>query len=1045
MRLHRNGFAKVFVLLTLLLLSNSVSAVADETVPDFFNLEKRVPITTSTVIGSPEPPKPYRLKRAYPQLKFEQPVAMVSEPGSKRIMIVQFTGQILAFEDGTTGTELTEVFNMDHTNLRREPYNITFHPDFVENRKLHCFAEVRNKKGPEETRIEVYEFKMNKGDNPTIDPDSERMIISWLSAGHTGGGITFGPDGLFYISTGDGTTGSDVNVTGQDITDLQAGILRIDVDHYDENLPYSIPEDNPFNHIPEARHELWAFGLRAPWRMDWDLPTETLYIGDVGQDVWEMIHVGKKGGNYGWSITEGGLPFIPEREQGPGELIKPIMSHHHTEARSITGGFVYRGDRLPELKEAYIYCDYATGKVWGLRYENGEVTWSEELADSSNSVASFGLDHQGELYHVDYGSGELLQLEPNPYLNRKIDFPHTLTATGLYESVPDNKPVAGVVSYEINTPAWHDGAQEELWLAVPKMEAVTKEGTYGWNFQDEAVVLQTLTLELEPGKQTRVETRMLTKQDGEWLGYSYLWNDEQTEATLVEKKGTKVEFNVTDAENPGETHKRTWHIPSRAECMSCHSRAANYVLSLNTLQLDLSRDKAEVANFESVPPKDEKLKEEKTVGQIERMDALGFFTAPRKPAVAERPAAIKVETTKRPPVLAERSEPRRPTKASQDVYPKRKMVNPYADTSSLDLRARSFLQANCSQCHVRDGGGNAKMELEIYKEDHKMNIFGVTPLQGNFGLADGLLIAPGDPSRSVLLYRISKLGSGHMPQVGSHAVDPGARQFLHDWILTLKPDANTPDPSPETIALQQQNDAAIEFLAESPNAPAAEVDATLTALLSNASGAMKALHAYEHNRFSPNIADKMLVVATNGSYPAAQDLFERFLPEEKRLKRLGTDFDIPALLAQQGNIERGRELFTKAEGIQCRNCHSVGENKNLLGPDLADIGKKYTREQILESIVEPSKKIEDKYKGFLVITEDGLTLAGRIIGQGPDGIVILDNELKQHTVAMDEIDDVEEQKKSLMPEQLFRDLSADQAADLLEFLSSLKQETVAEK
>ncbi|QDU78807.1 Soluble aldose sugar dehydrogenase YliI precursor [Polystyrenella longa] len=1019
MRRHRNGIVTILVLFLLTSLPLAVT-MAEEPVSDLFQLKERVPLTTSNVIGSPEPPKPYRLKRAYPQLKFDEPVAMVAEPGTNRMIVVQFGGQIVAFEDGTKGTELTEVFNIHTPKLRRDPYNITFHPNYIENRRLYLFVEVRTKQVDNSERIEVYEFKMQEGENAKIDPNSERMIVSWKSRGHTGGGITFGPDGYFYISTGDGTTGSDVNVTGQDITDLQAGILRLDVDNYEEGQAYSIPEDNPFNHIPEARHELWAYGLRAPWRMDWDLPTNTLYIGDVGQDVWEMIHVGKKGANYGWSATEGGLPFIPEREKGPSEITKPIASHHHTESRSITGGYVYRGPDLPELQEAYIYCDYATGKVWGLRYVDGEVTWNEELADSSYSIATFGLDHQNDLFLVDYADGILLQLEPNPYVDHKVDFPKTLSATGLYESVPENKPAAGVVKYETVAPGFHDGAKEELWLAIPGNDWIKESKWNGWDFQNGAVALQTLTLELEPGKQTRVETRLLTRQENEWLGYSYLWNDEQTEATLVEKNGRKVELSEADPLNTGQTRKRTWNIPSRAECMSCHSRQAKFVLSLNSLQLDIEREV-----------------DGKLVSQITMFNDLGFFKEPRQATKAERPAPPKVESA-RIPTLAERSTPRKPTKAEVTKTWDFSLVNPYDESADLHMRARSYLHINCAHCHVKDGGGNAKMELELNKPDRYTNIIGVKPLQGTFDLADGLLIAPGEPSRSVLFYRLSKMGSGHMPQVGSHQVDPQARQFLHDWILTLESDADTPDPSFETISLQQQNKDTIQFLTDSPNAPETEVQAMLESLLSTPTGAMQALHAYEQDQFLPGIDDKMLTVATGGSFAAARDLFERFLPEELRLKRLGTDFDIATLLAQPGNVDRGRELFTRTAGIQCRNCHTVGEDKPALGPDLAKIGEKYTREQILESILEPSKKIEDKYKGYIVGNEDGLVFSGMIVNRGPDGIVVRDNELKDHTVPEDEIDFVEEHKKSLMPEQMFRDLTAEQAADLLEYLSSLK-------
>ena len=177
--------------------------------------------------------------------------------------------------------------------------------------------------------------------------------------------MAFGPDGDLYITAGDGTTGSDPAITGQDLTDLNASILRIDVDHPDPGKPYGVPKDNPFLNIPKARPEIWAFGVRNPWRMSFDPATGNLWLGDVGQDLWEMIYLVKRGGNYGWSVMEGSHPFYPERKIGPAPISPPIVEHHHSEARSITGGYVYHGKRLPELANHYIYCCYQTGTVWG--------------------------------------------------------------------------------------------------------------------------------------------------------------------------------------------------------------------------------------------------------------------------------------------------------------------------------------------------------------------------------------------------------------------------------------------------------------------------------------------------------------------------------------------------------------------------------------------------------------------------------------------------------------------------------------------------------
>src|SRR5205807_1529797 len=162
---------------------------------------------------------------------------------------------------------------------------------------------------------------------------------------------------------------SDGDVTGQDLRDLCSGVLRIDVDRPAPGKNYAIPRDNPFVKLPGARGELWCFGLRNPWRMHFDRTSGDLYVGDVGQDLWEMIHLIRKGGNYGWSVMEGSHPFQPLRKKGPGPFQPPLIEHPHSESRSITGGLVYRGRKFPELRGAYLYGDYSTGKIWGLRHK----------------------------------------------------------------------------------------------------------------------------------------------------------------------------------------------------------------------------------------------------------------------------------------------------------------------------------------------------------------------------------------------------------------------------------------------------------------------------------------------------------------------------------------------------------------------------------------------------------------------------------------------------------------------------------------------------
>src|SRR5205823_2440960 len=186
------------------------------------------------------------------------------------------------------------------------------------------------------------------------------------------------------LSCGDGSGIADELQTGQDVSDLLASIVRIDVDHPAGGKAYGIPSDNPFVKTRGARPELWAYGLRQVWKYSFDRQTGDLWAGDVGQDLWESVYKIEKGGNYGWSINEGSHPFRPERKKGPTPILKPIVEHNHAEFRCLVGGYIYHGSKLPKLKGAYIYGDYDTGRVWQLRYDDKEKKVSDhrELARS---------------------------------------------------------------------------------------------------------------------------------------------------------------------------------------------------------------------------------------------------------------------------------------------------------------------------------------------------------------------------------------------------------------------------------------------------------------------------------------------------------------------------------------------------------------------------------------------------------------------------------------------------------------------------------------
>ena len=947
---------------------------AGESVADMpFGITDRVPWTTSRIVGTPDPPPPYHIQRSFPYLKFSEPVYLIAEPGSQRLFVVEVSGKIIALRDDEDARDPIVLHDME-----RRTFSMVFHPDYQNNGFVYVFTN-----GPKNDRHNrITRFEMSSSMPRKWQPETETIIIEWASAGHDGGDMVFGSDGYLYITAGDGTSDSDTNNTGQDITDLPGGLLRIDVDHPDDGQEYGIPQDNPFLDLQGARPELWAFGFRNPWRISFDEPTGNIWIGDVGQDLWELIILVKRGGNYGWSVMEGSHPFYLNRQLGPADLLPPIAEHHHTEARCITGGYVYRGKRLKELAGAYIYCDYNTGTVWGLWCQDGEVTRQQVLANSNYNVATFGRNHAEELFLVAH-TGEILRLEPNDTAAQtESQFPRNLSETGLFESLQDHQPAAGLIPYTVAAPYWSDGATKERFIALPGEDKIDMASSRGWGFEDGAVLVQTLSLAMEVGQpqsSRRIETRILTRHRGEWAGYTYRWNEEQTDAALVDASGADTRFSIKDPSAPNGARNQSWHYPSRSECMGCHARAVKYVLGLTTLQMNTEFDYGEV-----------------TDNQLRTLGHIGLFKSEVK---------------------------------DHDEYSR--LVNPHNQSADINDRARSYLHANCSHCHVTAGGGNAQIELEFTTELKSMKVFGIAPLHGDYGIANAKIVGQ-SPSQSIMLYRMSKLGGGRMPRLGSDVVDETAVALMHDWIFQL-PDSDTDDSEQELV----DSSAALEEISNL-DPPSAQLETGVDQLLSSTSGAIVLAQAVSAKSLSDKTRQLVIAKAVAHASGHVRDLFERFIPEEQRVKRLGNVIDPEQILGLKGDIARGKELFFDTTGVQCKSCHRIDGVGKQLGPDLNEIGKKYDRAQLLESLLQPSKKIDPKYITFVIETESGQVHSGLIVERTPEEIVLKDNEHKILRIPTSEVEVLLPQRKSLMPEMLLRDLTAEQAANLLEYLASLK-------
>lgn len=765
-----------------------------------YGIEKLAPLTTSTVIGTPDPPKPYRLAAAFPKLKIEYPVAVAHQPGSNRLWVIGEAGpwapcELLRIVDDPNVETAETLLAVDGI-----AYSLVFHPDFVNNGYLYVGRN--GPAGAESRKSQVVRYKVDPSPPYAFDPKSETVIIEWESAGHDGCAIDFGPDGMLYVTSGDGTSDSDTWLSGQDLSRPLAKVLRIDVDHPDDGKQYSVPKDNPFVGQENVFPETWAYGMRNPWRIDVDDRTGHVWVGQNGQDQWEQIYLIEKGANYGWSVNEGSHPFYPNRKRGPHPISPPIAEHAHAEARSITGGIVYYGTGLPGLTGAYLYGDYSTGKIWGLRIdENRKVSWHEEIADTTAQITNFSLDSKGELLVTDHGGHRICRLERAPKASARPEFPRTLTASGLFKSVKDHTLVDGVVPYSVNAELWSDGAYKDRFIAIPANASTSTDlpadqdrrigftNSRGWEFPNETVLIKSFALETEtgnPASRRWIETRFFTRQEGEWAGYSYAWNDEGTEATLVASGGLDKEYAIRDGAAEGGVRKLAWHYPSRTECMVCHTRGSNYVLGLQTLQMNRDHDYASVGG--------------PVANQLGTLEHLGMF---RVPSGADAAAAIQSDgkgkglagpeldayAQQHGPQRMQRETPPTSNLLSKPPAALDKMPNPHDASADLDARARAYLHANCANCHVEAGGGNAMMELEFSRASEDMRMIGVDPLHGDLGIPGAKLVAPGNPDKSVLLRRMATRNhegkTGQMPPLATHVPDEAAIELLRQWITQL--------------------------------------------------------------------------------------------------------------------------------------------------------------------------------------------------------------------------------------------------------------------
>lgn len=708
------------------------------------------------------PPRPRtgdshaQLTPAFDHLRFAFPISMAQTPWSDdHWVVIEREGKIFLITgehtartetEDTQSSEITagpeRVLWLDLTpvtfsrSLDSGLLGLAFHPRFNEGPEYRWvfFSYMTGSK-----RKGLYSVISRWRVNPdnTIDAKSEVVVLKAEQPGreHNGGHIAFGLDGYLYIGFGDGRLGLGGGEPSQRKDSLMGKMLRIDPDKNPANTlmgkhgDYAIPADNPFLGESGTLPEIYALGLRNPWQFSFDRAAGTLWLGDVGAANFEEIDHIKPGGNYGWNLREGSKCNWGYRCKEE-IFTNPIFEYTHEEGRAITGGFVYHGTAFPGLVGKYIFGDFGSGQVWALVEDLKTNTYEMQvLLESRANPSSFGQARSGELYLVHHASetGRIFRIDPAPTEGKGdsplVEFPKLLSQTGCVETGDPRKPVAGMIPYDINAPFWSDGAKKARWFAVPDGTHITANADGRWEWPLESVTLKHFWL-----FDRLIETRLFVRHtDGEWGAYTYIWNDAQTDAALLETALTKTYEGEGEG---GATEKVDWYYPSRAQCMMCHTGAAGRVLGLESVQMK------RITQYPSGV----------YAGQLETLTHIG---------VLEGVGDIKAQAA---------------------------LASPWDEGGALEDRARAYLHTNCASCHRPDGADRAKMDLRITTPIGKMGVCEQEPELDTLGITNARLLAAGEPDRSLMVHRASRRDVAGMPPIGSLRVDEAGVLLLREWI-----------------------------------------------------------------------------------------------------------------------------------------------------------------------------------------------------------------------------------------------------------------------
>lgn len=681
------------------------------------------------------------LADAYPNLQFTYPVALAQAPNDDAYwFVVEKRGRVMAFPNhgDVQSAQLISVIDLSGTRVdalggdfssEAGLLGIAFHPDYRDNGYVYLSFTASN--ASLGLHSVISRFTMNP-QTLTLDPASESVVLTVRQpyGNHNGGNIAFDRDGYLLIGLGDGGDGGDPHNNGQNTGTLLGAMLRIDVNvSAQERLAgktYRIPPDNPFaasaSCAAGACPEIFAWGLRNPWRWSLDRQTGKLWAGDVGQGRYEEIDIVEAGKNYGWSCYEGNNRYSDGNAKSDAQCGNtyqpPVLDYDRSQGYSVTGGYVYHGAEIPALTGAYVFADFGSGRLWALFDPYGKAQ-NREQASTGLYISAFGESKQGELYLLSYSDGRIKKIvAAAATAPLATGFSSLLSTSGCADAADPRMVSAGQIPYDVNSPLWSDGAEKKRWLAIPDGSRITVAGDGRWLFPTGSVLRKDFYL----GGRI-IETRLLARHtDGEWAGYSYEWDDAQHDANLLSAGKSKV------------IDGQTWTYPAAGDCLRCHGSAAARALGPQTAQLNGDY------TYERTG---------RRANQLVTLQDIGLFAAHTSFGGA--------------PTLAD------PANAGAD----------------LTDRARAYLHANCANCHRPEGSAPGSMDLRYDTPLARSGACDVAPTEGDLGIANARLIAPGQPQTSLLSVRMHSVGDDRMPPLGRHLVDEAGVGLIDAWITAL--------------------------------------------------------------------------------------------------------------------------------------------------------------------------------------------------------------------------------------------------------------------